>query len=92
MVQKSRFLFEIWILKANTSREENYVSNYDEAAEPLSHEQNETVDNDLQTTLIYLKSDRSPEIENDISQDQTKLHENKENKQVASLFTSSSSY
>ena len=34
--------------KVITSRGENHVNNYDAATEPLLHEQNETVNNDLQ--------------------------------------------
>ena len=38
--------------KAITSRRENHVNNYGAATEPSLHEQNETVNNDLQDDVI----------------------------------------
>ena len=61
--------------KAVISRGENYVNNYDVATEPSLHEQNETVNNDLQddVNISLNQSDSNPEVENDINQDQPKI-------------------
>ena len=55
--------------KAVTSRGENHVNNYDAATEPSLHEQNETVNNDLEDDVnIFLnQSNSNPEIENGIN-------------------------
>ena len=65
--------------KAVTSRGENHVNNYDSATEPLFHEQNKTVSNDLQddVNISLNQSDTNPEVKNDINQDQPKILENK---------------
>ena len=62
-----------------TFNEENHVNNYDAAAEPSLHEQNETVNNNLQddVNISLNQSDSNPEVENDINQDQPKILENK---------------
>ena len=65
--------------KAVTSRGENHVNNYDAATEPLLHDQNETVNNDLQddVNISLNQSDSNREVENDINRDQPKILENK---------------
>ena len=65
--------------KAVTFNEENHVNNYDAATEPSLHEQNETVNNNLQddVNISLNQSDSNPEVENDINQDQSKILENK---------------
>ena len=65
--------------KAITSREENHVNNYDAATEPLLHEQNKTVSNDLQddVNISLNQSDSNHEVENDLNQDQLKTPKTK---------------
>ena len=65
--------------KAVTSRGENHFNNYDTATESSLHKQNKTVSNDMQddVNISLNHSDRNPEIENDVNQDQPKILENK---------------
>ena len=69
---------KIWLQRQSHLREK-IINNYDSATKPLSHEQNETVNNDLQddVNVSLNQSDSSPEIENDVNQDQPKILENK---------------
>ena len=79
MVEKSRFLFEIWLQRVSHPEEKTMSTTVMRQQNLRCMNKTKLLSNDLQddVKISLNESDSNPEVENDVNQDQSKIFENK---------------